>query len=106
MWAWRHQSGPLYSRPAPLPLRGAFLSAVVAQLEEQLIRNQQVGGSTPLNGTISLSFTARSAWIARVGDRGAVERIQRASRHQAAAAFRVEAIRVGAATHSPRRARW
>src|SRR5690606_40478948 len=105
MWAWRHQPGPLYSRPASLPLRGAFLSAVVAQLVEQLIRNQQVGGSTPLNGTISLSCTDCSAWIARVGDRRSIERVQRASRHQAATAFRVEAIRVRPTTHTARRTR-
>src|SRR5690606_40914677 len=59
MWAWRHQPGPLYSRPASLPLRGSFLSAVVAQLVEQLIRNQQVGGSTPLNGTTYAMFINR-----------------------------------------------
>jgi hypothetical protein len=36
---------------APPVLQGRIPNAVVAQLVEQLIRNQQVSGSNPLNGS-------------------------------------------------------
>jgi hypothetical protein len=36
---------------APCVLQGRIPIAVVAQLVEQLIRNQQVSGSNPLNGS-------------------------------------------------------
>jgi hypothetical protein len=43
---------------APCVLQGRIPIAVVAQLVEQLIRNQQVSGSNPLNGSIIFNHLA------------------------------------------------
>ncbi len=45
-------SVPVRMQPTNLGLRGSASSADVAQLVEQLIRNQQVIGSSPIVGSI------------------------------------------------------
>jgi hypothetical protein len=46
-------------------LQGRVTNAVVAQLAEQLIRNQQVAGSNPANGSIKINDLQRKERPAR-----------------------------------------
>ena len=46
-----------------------LLSAIVAQLVEQLICNQQVGGSNPLGGSREVSSVGRASRLHREGHR-------------------------------------